>query len=1027
MKIKIISVLFLMPILALADYQFVVENTTMVDTYFNIFNAIASLFQSDSYIDLLRLVFLIGGFFVFAGGVLSSFENGGGANKTLVPYLKYSLIGVALLTFMFSGKENLWITTNNIPSYCEDVSPTTGTVVAMPGVLAYFFSTTNTVGTSLTRLAENAFGGVSGTYGSAKMSDSNGYLGALKETIRILSFNPNLLPNQDGTFDESFLTMYKRFFNYCVYEVAQNKGSKGEEVIQDLISSKNTTKWIDNYIATNPFADTEIGYPPALNLIPVAGEYTTCEDYFKNIKDKVYQIDGNGKGYSCIFPFANAGVLELLTGTATGKTKSELEGIAMQSALIQAMSGTKLSNISGADYAAGKTRAQSNQENLATAHYMAEMLPYLQMTMRAILYAFFPFVFITILLPGGLKVLGQYAQTVLWIELWGPTAAIVNMFVNMQAKTEVGSKFSEQGLTLMSSIDMLGELNTIAGVGAMLYLSIPALTWLIISGSGQMLGNLASGVAGKFSKNLESGSIAQDMANLEKHSDVNKARAKAGMAAQTYGEMMHYEASMKGMQEAGTMIATMKNGGLNAARNMAEVKTGAELKGNEGLINQLGSTDNVIDAKAQTSNYNEMKDIKSASDILKHFGGDVKKAADFIGSGDAFDKIVGAGVANNIRKELGIQNSTDAKTKEQLTNQLTQLKTEMTAEERSTAQAAQLTEQGRQKLEEDKTKVEQILSNTKASAQKQIDDLINAGFSEADATSIVARALSEKGINNEELNKKAHKLQYEQAEAQYKAREKFAKEDGFKDDIKKEEKSITSKLAAIKGLEEAKSKTSGKTAESIQNRIDILKAEISNSQEKIATMKAVTSKEYRDAKLQEDKDNIDKFFIDSGAATKDNNGNMIWDDTLRNLNSMNKGDNAYHQRISSISGTLNGMGIQQVTIDGGQTQIVTDILGNKATDVKSFARGISKQSVAQNDMGFHLQKNMSEDARENYGVMVSGADALLKVSAVAFTGANIGKNVVNVGTAGVSKSKDIVNNYMKAETIRRGLAGQPIN
>lgn len=133
---------------------------------------------------------------------------------------------------------------------------------------------------------------------------------------------------------------------------------------------------------------------------------------------------------------------------------------------------------------------------------MAQMLPYLQMTMRAVLYAFFPFVFITVLLPGGLKVLGQYAQTLIWIELWGPTAAIVNMFVNMQVKAEVASKYNEIGLTYMSSIDMIGEANTIAGVGAMLYLSIPALTWLIISGSGQMLGNLASGVSGKFSKSF---------------------------------------------------------------------------------------------------------------------------------------------------------------------------------------------------------------------------------------------------------------------------------------------------------------------------------------------------------------------------------------------------------------------------------------------------------------------------------------------------------------------------------------------
>ena len=63
---KLFLILLILPIGLLADdWIFSVENTTMVTAYFNIFNAIAALFKNDNYIDLLRLAFLVGGFFVF--------------------------------------------------------------------------------------------------------------------------------------------------------------------------------------------------------------------------------------------------------------------------------------------------------------------------------------------------------------------------------------------------------------------------------------------------------------------------------------------------------------------------------------------------------------------------------------------------------------------------------------------------------------------------------------------------------------------------------------------------------------------------------------------------------------------------------------------------------------------------------------------------------------------------------------------------------------------------------------------------
>lgn len=1145
MKIKsIFLILFLIPSLAMADYYFTVENTTMVDTYFNIFNAIASLFKNDSYIELLRLIFLLGGFFVFAGGVLSAWETNG-SGKVLAPYAKYTLVGVALLTFMFSQKENMWVTTNNIPSFCSTGSHTTGTAVQMPAVLAYFFSVTNRLGTSLTYMAESAFN-TPNANGTAAMSDSNGYLGSLKETLRLLSFNPNQVTFSTGLGAHmqyghiDFLSMWQNFFAKCVYDVAQNKGITGDNVINGLVASNNIPLWLDNYMGTNPFLAESPGYPPSENLIVINGEHTTCGTYYQFLKDNVNpKLTDN---YACAFPFTNAGVLELITGNSGGIV-SELNGIALQSGLINALGSSKVMTsigISGADFASGKSRAESNQENLATAQYMAQMLPYLQMTMRAVLYAFFPFVFITVLLPGGLKVLGQYAQTLIWIELWGPTAAIVNMFVNMQVKAEVATKYNEIGLTYMSSIDMLGEANTIAGVGAMLYLSIPALTWLIISGSGQMLGNLASGVSGKFSKNLESASVAQDMANIQKQQEVNARRQAEGMKALSYGEQMHYEANMKGMKEAGSMIAAM-NTGLQSVANasqlseqtnletaMMKIKTGGGIEGvtktesnsaayqlaqtreklgQMGVTNPNGTlnhekfsdfaktsggqealkaiTDNkfykdwakqhqqdpnsrhtlanyleynskiesrdklvgieskgdvqentTIKEQIQGNSVPERTNIAETQKLIKNEGGEEEvvqnqsdvtstdksrkiqaqkegeklygnihemiKAGNIDGAMEYIKTQVGA---NNLN-EFGVDNLIGAKTRKEFVDNYTQLKTTTPVNDQSTQQAAEITEKAMEKLESDKTKFEQILSNTPEQANKEISKLMENGYSKAEATTLVAMGLMNKGINNKDINESAYKEMNKKIDAEYEERMQYKKNGGFDKDIALAEKERDKALENEKKFRDA---GNDKVA-------DAYKLSAENQSNKIGVMRGLTSDEYIKQKREDDKNNLKQIFLNNGAASADKTGYLKFNDTLKDLQSLEKGNNNYHQKINEITGNLSGMNTKEVVgVDGMRKQVVTNILSEKVTDTSVADRGTAKRSISVNEMGYHLQKNMSEDSRENYGAAVSGVDAVLKVASVAFVGGKVIQGGVNAGKGTINASKQVIQSHKAKE------------
>lgn len=510
MKKIILILMFITSAVFADDYQFVVENSTMVDVYFNLFNAIGAMFRNDGYVEMLRFVFLVGGFFVFAGGILKGWE--GNSSASIAAYGKYLAAGVAVLTMVFSSTSTLWITTNNLPTFCSDSSPTTGTAVEVPSILAFSFTAINKGGRYLTQMSESAFTQPTDvSAGTASMTDSGGYAASLKKTIKVLSLDGNELSNSatllnGDKFD--FNSYWGNFISQCMIENVQNQGAEGEAKLTEYKNSTNIVEFMRNFLDyTFPNNSIAIGE----RLIEHNGQTTTCRTYFSLIETATNKLAADSV---CTLDL-NGGTLDLMGGgTGGANIKSDMTDIVIQSGIIAANAKSKSISATGinTDYAAGKSIAERTMESNATASYMAEMLPYIQMTMRAILYAFFPLCFVVMLLPNGMNVLKQYAHTLLWIELWSPTAAIVNMFVNIKAKEQIGEHISTQGLSLMNSANLLSDASIISGIAAGLYLSIPALTWLILKGSAQMMGNVFAGVAGKFSQNLSTDAMAKDMA-----------------------------------------------------------------------------------------------------------------------------------------------------------------------------------------------------------------------------------------------------------------------------------------------------------------------------------------------------------------------------------------------------------------------------------------------------------------------------------------------------------------------------------
>ena len=85
-----------------------------------------------------------------------------------------------------------------------------------------------------------------------------------------------------------------------------------------------------------------------------------------------------------VYPNMNGGVFELITGTYGTGAALEMQGIGIQAGLINAIKASnKYDSIGiqrGGSFTARGSRATTNLDQLSTANYLAEKIPYLQMT-----------------------------------------------------------------------------------------------------------------------------------------------------------------------------------------------------------------------------------------------------------------------------------------------------------------------------------------------------------------------------------------------------------------------------------------------------------------------------------------------------------------------------------------------------------------------------------------------------------------------------------------------------------------------
>ena len=578
---KIIAVLLLFVSLANADYQIMVNSPEEVDSMFAILNAVAEIFQNDNYTDLLRLMFLFGGFVAFYSWVIGTFNHGeahsGGANFT-----KFNIGAVALLILVFSVQTSVWVKSEHFPKYYDSNDSATYTmgvkVDNIPEIAAYGMYFLNSFGRGLEDMYQTAMTPI----GNYSLADG-GYVSTLRDDFELLSMK---LGDTDKTLGKAVDTVISQ----CIFIPFSAKGAEGMQRIEEIRSSNNIKKTLDDWYANGVSVG---GIKASDYLATFYGEQIKCGDLWDYIKNSLL-TDYNEKAGKYLNNLDSRD-LEMITGL-NNVPKSDFDEIAIQAGIVNSVIDNKDIG-AGVSYASGKTQAEFVQQNLGAGYYMAKMLPIMQSLFRAIIYALFPAIVAISLLPGGWQILKNYVKTAVWIELWGVIAAILNFFI-----LKYGEHTIAGDITAYSASKMLSETSALAGMAGYLYLMVPGIAWGLMSGSFNMLEGLGRGVAAGLTKNMSTGSYAQDAKKLQMK---ESASMKAGKDF-SFAEAMHFQQLSAGIKEGTALGAEFKQGkaAIASLADYSTTKQFKELQKKEEFLKLLGKNggvENIIDAETDVS------------------------------------------------------------------------------------------------------------------------------------------------------------------------------------------------------------------------------------------------------------------------------------------------------------------------------------------------------------------------------------------------------------------------------------------
>jgi hypothetical protein len=224
--------------------------------------------------------------------------------------------------------------------------------------------------------------------------------------------------------------------------------------------------------------------------------------------------------------------------------------------------------------------AQAERQQLQTYQVMgklaAKLLPMLKNIYEGLLYGMFPFLFLVFMLPIGVKIFLAYLKNIVWLQLWAPLYAILNLLMTLSAQkdaTAAAAQLGGQALSLATHSGLAYANTEIAVIAGYIGLSIPLIAYGLVSGGQMALSQLAAqvGAVAQVAANQAAASASTGNINLATLGAYNTGMFKNDTNALTnYGQGQY--------NDLGGNVHTLTRSGAHGQVNLkTDLGTNAEL------------------------------------------------------------------------------------------------------------------------------------------------------------------------------------------------------------------------------------------------------------------------------------------------------------------------------------------------------------------------------------------------------------------------------------------------------------------
>ncbi len=557
--------------------QFVVTTYGGGEALVLVFNGIAALLGSSGGIlsGFMKITAVMGGFWAIVQSVI---------RNSIEVSLRWFLWFTIATNVLFLPKVTIWIKDPLIHS-----APTK--VDNVPFALGAFAGIISEVGAALTEKMESIF----------TLPDDLQY----HRTGTVFASRMMAQSRQFRITDPDFNANMERFVNQCiVYDTMI--GAK--YTLKDLRSSEDIWALVKD--RTSPIRGFVYKEPG----IGQRGEILTCREGARKLETLWHTIllEGAYKyGASLIKGDIHLAQRQFLTlfplsyNFLTGASEDALRALRQEMMIntISDASNNKVTELgSPMNYAATKALLQQRSTYEVAGDLAATFLPVMKNLLEALIYSSFIFVFAFALMPGGYKVLATYCEMIVWLQIWAPMYAVLNLVITLYARHKTANLTGGAGVTMITSLGITEVNADMAALAGYLSMSIPFISYAIVKGGASSFVHLAGHLGSALqsaaayagselsSGNFQLGNVSQGIQTFHTHSGFASNMGYSYKAGQF--ETVLEDGSVKVMQADGSAIFRSGSGyGIS--------QLGVRVSMNDNISSQLS------DAKARELSFME--------------------------------------------------------------------------------------------------------------------------------------------------------------------------------------------------------------------------------------------------------------------------------------------------------------------------------------------------------------------------------------------------------------------------------------